>query len=91
MKKISIILSILCTINLSGQTKDEAKQFNKLISKADLLFKRSDYKKALNLYERAYKLCSCKYPYEQIRYIMDSNLIIRNRKNIVKSKNPRFL
>jgi hypothetical protein len=91
LKKISIILGILCAINLSAQTTDELVQLHKIIKKADTLFKQRKYKKALNLYERAYKLCECKYPYDQIRCIKDGNLIIRNRNNNTKSKNPRFL
>ncbi len=80
MKKISFIIALSCIFSSFSQTEDEQKQFNKIINKADTLFKYREYKKALNLYERAYRLCECKYPYEQIRYIKDGNLIIRNRK-----------
>ena len=80
MKRISLILALSC-INISwAQSDDEIKQLNKIINKADTLFKQENYKKSLNLYERAYKLCKCEYPYEQIRVIMDGNLIIRNKK-----------
>ena len=80
MKKISFIIVLSCIFSSFSQTEDEQKQFNKIINKVDTLFKYREYKKALNLYERAYRLCECKYPYEQIRYIKDGNLIIRNRK-----------
>ena len=80
MKKISFIIALSCIFSSFSQTEDEQKQFNKIINKADTLFKYREYKKTLNLYERAYRLCECKYPYEQIRYIKDGNLIIRNRK-----------
>jgi|TARA_Y100000296_G_C4962316_1_gene151623 hypothetical protein len=80
VKKISFIIALSCIFSSFSQTEDEQKQFNKIINKADTLFKYREYKKALNLYERAYRLCECKYPYEQIRYIKDGNLIIRNRK-----------
>jgi len=81
MKKCWLIL-IICFISFYfvAQTKDEEKQFNKVLNKADTLFKQEEYKKALNLYERAYRLCECEYPYEQIRYIMDGNLIIRKER-----------
>jgi len=64
-----------------GQTNEELKQLNKLLSVGDTLFEQRKYQEALKIYERAYKLCECSYPYEQIRYIKDSNLIIRNKKN----------
>jgi hypothetical protein len=80
MKWISLILILSCILSSLGQTDDEKKQFDKLLNKADTLFIQEEYKKALNLYERAYRLCKCEYPYEQIRVIMDGNLIIRKKR-----------
>ena len=85
MKTISVIIALSCIVDggisqCYAQTTDELIQYSKLIDKADSFFELREYKKSLNLYERAYKLCGCKYPYEQVRFIKDGNLIIRNRK-----------
>ena len=79
MKTISIAM-ILCCFTAFGQNLDEVRQYRRIVKAADSLFIEREYQKSLNLYERAYKLCGCKYPYEQIRSIKDGNLIIRNRK-----------
>ena len=92
MKKISFILFLVCIFNTSAQSLDEVKQYTRIINVADTLFYQRKYKEALPLYERGLKFCmalkheygcgewlQCEYPYSQIRYIKDGNLIIRNR------------
>ena len=85
IRKIIIIIFLISFIKGYSQTKDEAIQVQKIITKADTLFFYRNYEKALKLYERAYKLCKCKYPYSQIRFIKDSNLIIKSKQNAKSS------
>jgi len=66
-------------ISSYSQTDDEIKVLNKIICVADSLFKIEEYEKSLILYERAYNISKWEYPYEQIRYIKDGNLIIRKK------------
>ena len=92
MKKISFTIALFCLTSVSGQSLDEVRQYRKIVKAADSLFIEREYQNALNLYERALTFCiglkheygcgpwlNCWGPYSQIRYIRDTNLIIRSK------------
>ena len=92
MKKISFTIALFCLTSISGQSLDEVRQYRKIVKAADSLFIEREYQNALNLYERALTFCiglkheygcgpwlNCWGPYSQIRYIRDTNLIIRSK------------
>ena len=92
MKKISFIITLFCLTSVSGQSLNEVRQYRKIVKAADSLFIEREYQNALNLYERALTFCiglkheygcgpwlNCWGPYSQIRYIRDTNLIIRSK------------
>ena len=92
MKKISFTIALFCLTSVSGQSLNEVRQYRKIVKAADSLFIEREYQNALNLYERALTFCiglkhengcgpwlNCWGPYSQIRYIRDTNLIIRSK------------